>query len=444
MRKQTPNIKIRLPKALHEKMLADLRRRHPFAGERVGLLFTSSVLVDARNMLILCTDYVPVADQDYIEDDSVGARIGASAIRGAMQEIFDRKCGCFHVHLHGHKGRPSPSFTDKGSLPGVADSFANISGEQLNGYLILSEDSFYCSIRLKERVFYEPDLITVVGFPMKFWYRSQPPRTIESTFIRQSFLGEEAQHLFTNLTVGIVGYGGGGSHIGQQMAHIGFKNPVVFDADVIQDTNLNRLVGAWFKDIRRRLLKTAIAKRVFKSILPSVNFVAVNTRWQDNPQLLQQCDIVLGSVDSYSERQQLEAECRRYLIPLIDIGMDVHMAADSDPYMTGQVILSMPGGPCMWCYGFLTEKKLGIEAAKYGAVGGRPQVVWPNGVLASTAVGIMVELITGWTDRKDEHIYLAYDGNAGLVQPHIRRQFCGVHCGHYPFLHTGAPKFLQL
>jgi hypothetical protein len=53
----------------------------------------------------------------------------------------------------------------------------------------------------------------------------------------------------------------------------------------------------------------------------------------------------------------------------------------------------------MRCMGFLTDAKLAEEAARYWKGGARPQVVWPNGVLASTAIGLAVDIVTGWTHR---------------------------------------------
>ncbi|HWJ30353.1 MAG TPA: ThiF family adenylyltransferase, partial [Flavisolibacter sp.] len=159
---------------------------------------------------------------------------------------------------------------------------------------------------------------------------------------------------------------------------------------------------------------------------------------------LHSCDIVVGCVDSYAERQQLEAECRRYLIPYIDIGMDVYKVEEEAPAMSGQVMLTLPGSSCFWCYGFLTEEKLAKEAAKYGNVGGRPQVVWPNGILASTAVGILVDLITGWTNRNTSNIYLEYDGNLGTIKDHIRLRFCDKNCTHYPVAEAGPVRFATL
>jgi hypothetical protein len=444
-KKIKPYIIMRIPEILRIKMLEDLRRPHMHAGERVGFLFTQSKSLDEKTILVIATKYQPVADEDYIEDSSVGAKIGSNAIRTAMQTVRKTKSGCFHVHLHEHSGKPVPSGTDRKGLPGVVESLSNIAAGEAIGILILSQDNFFSAVQLNNHAGLLPaDLITVVGFPMEFHYNTVKRPRKTKVFDRQSFLGSNSQLLFENVRIGIVGYGGGGSHVGQQLAHIGVRHPYVFDEDFIEDSNLNRLVGGRWKDVLGKLAKISIAKRVIKSIFPSAKVTAVKNRWQDSPEILQQCDLVAGCVDTYAERQQLEAECRRYLIPYVDIGMDIYQSQEQAPSMSGQIMLSLPGMPCFWCYGFLTEEKLGNEAAKYGNAGGRPQVVWPNGVLASTAVGILVELITGWTRRKNARIYLEYDGNTGVIKDHVRVRFCDESCSHYSLDSAGPVRFISL
>ena len=77
----------------------------------------------------------------------------------------------------------------------------------------------------------------------------------------------------------------------------------------------------------------------------------------------------------------------------------------------GQVVLSHPDGPCFKCYEFITDEDLKAEAAKYGDVGIRPQVIWANGILASAAIGIGVEILSGWTKRQPTAFYNHFDGN---------------------------------
>jgi len=263
---------------------------------------------------------------------------------------------------------------------------------------------------------------------------------------RQSFLGPNSDHIIQSATVGVVGLGGGGSHVVQQLAHIGFQNYVIYDHDVIEDSNLNRLIGGTVADVKEKLLKIRIAERVIKGLQPTASVKAVPSRWQDDHLPLRTCDILFGCVDGFAERRELEIVARRYLIPLIDIGMDVQPTVEGQPpRIGGQVILSMPGDLCMACLGFLNEKTLAKEAARYGAVGSKPQVVWPNGVLASTAVGIAVDLLTDWTRSLRRSVYLSYDGNSHTMQPHVRLQFLkGATCSHFPLENVGDPVFKAL
>lgn len=67
---------------------------------------------------------------------------------------------------------------------------------------------------------------------------------MESVLDRQSFLGENSVQILTNATVAVVGLGGGGSHVAQQLAHLGFGNFILIDPDKIELPNLNRTVWA--------------------------------------------------------------------------------------------------------------------------------------------------------------------------------------------------------
>jgi hypothetical protein len=257
---------------------------------------------------------------------------------------------------------------------------------------------------------------------------------------RQSFLGPDSDRQIGSAKIGIVGLGGGGSHVAQQLAHVGFSDYALFDPDIVKRHNLNRLVGGTMADAGARRRKIAVAKRTILGLRPDATVEAQPRRWQENPGQLRECDIVFGCTDGFNERRELEAFTRRHLIPYIDIGLDVHQVGDEPPRMAGQVILSMPGHPCMWCMGFLSERAGEREAAAYGKAGVRPQVVWANGVLASTAVGIAVDLLTDWTKSLRSRCYLCYDANTGHVYPHKRLEFLsGCKCSHYPAGEVGSP-----
>ena len=150
-------------------------------------------------------------------------------------------------------------------------------------------------------------------------------------------------------------------------------------------------------------------------------------------------------VDGFDKRRQLESALRRYLISLIDIGKGVTVLPGCPPVISGQVILSMPGDLCMSCLGFLNERDLAGEAAKSCDAGDQPQVVWSNGVLASTAVGIALYLVTGWSQSSPRPIYLCCRGSAHTLTPHPRHGFVEPgQCSRFLLENCGDPRFKPL
>lgn len=262
----------------------------------------------------------------------------------------------------------------------------------------------------------------------------------DNRYNRQSFLGPDSQRWIEQCRVGIVGLGGGGSHIVQQLAHIGFLNYVLFDADIVSLSNLNRLIGALLADVDKTF-KIEVARRLILGLQPDANITARPSRWQEEAELLRSCDLVFGGIDSFSQRGELEVVTRRFLVPYIDVGMDVTTLPGQTPRISGQVILSCPGYPCMHCLDFLNEKTLAREAQRYGDAGSNPQVVWANGCLASTAVGMAMDLVTGWTGKPVEDFYLSFDGNALTMSRNHHLDYLPSACPHFPLADVGSPTF---
>jgi hypothetical protein len=252
----------------------------------------------------------------------------------------------------------------------------------------------------------------------------------KTPFVRQSFLGPNSQRVLKNTKVAIIGLGGGGCYVSQELAHAGIGNFELFDYDRFSLSNLNRSMGATYAEVKARRRKAAVYADRIAAINPRARIVLHQKDWKSCAESLRDCDVVFGCVDSYLGRSEIEATCRRYLIPYIDIGMDVY-ALDQGHCIGGQIVVSLPGEPCLRCIGFLTEARLAEEASNYGAAGGRPQVVWSNGVLASAAVGIGIQLITPWHSARVP-LFQEYDGNAHtLSASSVLGFYQGKKCTHF-------------
>jgi hypothetical protein len=136
-------VELRIPRDLYEEILADLRRKHPFASERVGFVFGKIGLVDEGSRVVLLHRYRPVKDEHYLNDPTVGAYIGPAAMAQAMTDVYDgipSREGIFHIHLHDGSGRADMSPTDRRELPPMIPGFRAVGTEAAHGIIILTRD----------------------------------------------------------------------------------------------------------------------------------------------------------------------------------------------------------------------------------------------------------------------------------------------------------------
>ncbi|MCP5537735.1 MAG: ThiF family adenylyltransferase [Akkermansiaceae bacterium] len=439
---------LKISDALLTQVLDDLDRPHDHAYERLGFL-SFKVISNGEQPLLLCHDYHIIPDEHYIEDMSCGARMSEEAIHAAMQRSIDSGSGQLWVHTHGRDYSTIPSPTDLEEGPKVARSISNISPGQLHGWAVLSERSLSGQILALDRTISPLQKMTVVGWPMTL-YKGRDALFYENhtsqddRYDRQSFLGNDAAGVIAGAKIGIIGLGGGGSHINQQLAHIGFQNTVLCDYDTITNTNLNRLVGGTKGCVEDELDKTIVAEVLYRGLQPDALIDSRPLRWEEKIEALNDCDVIIGCVDSFSARRDIEYFCRARMIPMIDIGMIVVNDLESPPRMHGQAAISIPGEICLHCLRVITEENLAEEAQDYGA-GPQPQVVWPNGVLASTAIGYLMHLVTGWSRHGAMPARMDYNGIEQTLKPSgLLSLLSGIKCPHYSQKDLGDPVIKPL
>ena len=266
--------------------------------------------------------------------------------------------------------------------------------------------------------------------------------TTTPEFSRQSFLGADSERIFANTRVAIVGLGGGGSHIAQQLAHLGVGHIALVDPQTIEASNLNRLVGATDADVKAETPKVNIARRLIKGIRPWIDVEVSQTSWQAADYLLRSAHVMFGCLDGFRQRMYLESAARSFMLPYIDIGMDVTRLSEDRYAVAGQMILTLPGGPCMRCLGFLKTEHLEREENEYGDAGINPQVVWTNGTLASLAVGAFVQLMTPWVPTSRGFQWLELDGDNQLVSRSRQPDYMASRpCNHFSNDELGDPFF---
>ena len=135
-------IRLKATSMLLDDVLDDLSRPHPFAHERVGFL-RAGLAVSESDCAILVHSYAPVADEDYLEDPSVGAMMGPNAISKAMAAAFEDHVSLLHVHSHGGRGIPRFSGIDLRENQKFVPDFFKVCPHRPHGAVVLS-DSYAC------------------------------------------------------------------------------------------------------------------------------------------------------------------------------------------------------------------------------------------------------------------------------------------------------------
>ena len=192
--------------------------------------------------------------------------------------------------------------------------------------------------------------------------------------------------------MGVVGSGGGAAHVLQQLAYLGVGGMTPVDADRVDITSLNRLIGA-LPPRRRTLLdrllgrgkgdvgrlKVEVMKQMINAIDPDIEITPFAEFFPTmaSVEALRHCDLIVACVDRLQVRDDLNRFCKRYLIPLIDVGIEITPDRDRPgavEAITGRVTKVMPAGPCLRCQGIIDDEKLAAErdGQPLGYTGRRP------------------------------------------------------------------------
>ncbi len=130
-------IRFKMTSALSAEIHDDLHRRHAFAHERVGFVGAELALHESH-CTVLAHSYEPVADEDYLDNPSVGAMMGPDAMHKAMAWAFEQGIALFHIHAHGGSGVPGFSGIDIRESDKFVPDFSKVRPERPHGAIVLS------------------------------------------------------------------------------------------------------------------------------------------------------------------------------------------------------------------------------------------------------------------------------------------------------------------
>ncbi len=255
------------------------------------------------------------------------------------------------------------------------------------------------------------------------------------------FFGKEGQARLRDTRVAVVGIGGVGTHVVQQLALLGVGDLLLIDDEELDETNRNRYIGVRHDDPIPGTPKVDIGQRIARWIDPEIRTrkVLASVASAEAIDALIEAQYIFGCLDSEGARLMLTELSAAYAVPYIDVASDI-LLGDRLHY-GGRVCVAWEGDGCLFCLdeldiaearvdlaGDLARKDrdaiYGVERSLLGTVG--PSVVSINGIVASYAV---TEFMLGITDIRPPHHLLVYRGDLGKVTvntdpPHADCYYC--------------------
>lgn len=424
---------------------------HPL--ETAGVLLATVVIVDSDQIRLLAREFHPVADTAYARREAYGLTIDSAGYVPALARA--EALGAMAIWTHTHPGTgssPQPSSHDEVVDVQLAETFRLRSGSNYYGALILSpaDHGFRFTGHLDQegQSVRQIDRIWSIGdrFDLITNMTGEQRESLEMFDRNIRAFGPAVQSTLSSLTVGIVGCGGTGSAVAEQLVRLGVRKFVLLDPDTLSRSNLTRVIGSVASDVGRRKVDVVADHMLAVAPESQCERVASMLTMGRAARRLLGCDLVFGCTDDNAGRLILSRLPTYLLIPVIDCG--VLLSSDGAEQLTGihaRVTTVVSEQACLLCRDRINvaraaaelmtpEERRRLENEGYAPGLGRiePAVVTFTTLVAATAVSELLERLIGYgpEPRPTEVLLRCHDReiSTNMASPRLRH-YCHPEAG---------------
>jgi len=366
---------------------------------------------------------VAIADEDYLLREPYRLSIGSRALaRIAKLARFENLSVIFaHSHPGGYCQFSEQDDGEEARL--IPFLQARLPG-RVHGTVVLTEDAIAGRLFQPDRL--AVDAILSIGSRIRV-LSAATPTPLPQFFDRQiRAFGKENQAVLRVLRVGVVGLGGTGSPVAEQLYRLGIGELILFDGDRLEESNLNRVYGAKLSDVGKHKVHIAKDRLDEIGLGTSVQAVAEHITWEESAKQLTSCDVVFGCTDKQIPRAILIQLALRYTIPVFDLGVLLDSLGGQLRGVHGRVTTLLPGEACLLCRERISAEGMRVEALsdtdrqsqiKDGYAPELPEpapaVIPFTSTVASLAVSELLHRVTGFmgADRQSTEVLVSFDQN---------------------------------
>jgi molybdopterin/thiamine biosynthesis adenylyltransferase len=424
---------------LRARLLSDLSREH------FAVLLGKTQKINGYT-IINVIDLLFPAQSDYNQQSVAFLRIRKDFIHKALAELTHRYDVDTIIDVHTHpfsQGSVSFSATDDGdeqtffrflkeTFEGIHYASIVFSQRKYSARVWTSSSGSIVAKKALLKTQTSPENIASTDFHeyTDEHYEKKALTGVEGFFHRSALaLGLDVMRtIMHDQVISIVGVGGLGSIVAEHLIHMGFHEIHLIDPDVLEMSNLNRVVGAYYEDAEQKRYKVDVVKRHLTKINPKARVLACKKDVHDKEteSVLALSDWMIVATDNHSSRLRTQELSVKYFVPLLSLGVNITVKGDKIEDMSGEVITARVGDYlCLSCLNRINPIKVASERhpdqairealVKRGYVTGmdikEPAVKTLNTFLATMAVEV---LVNQYTDARRHVPILVYENNGSM------------------------------
>jgi molybdopterin/thiamine biosynthesis adenylyltransferase len=276
------------------------------------------------------------------------------------------------------------------------------------------------------------DVIRIIGRRIRFVPYGGLFGEVDTSFHDRAVraFGPDLQPLLQNLTVGVVGAGGTGSSVIEQLIRLGVGHLIVADGQTLESSNVSRVYGSTIDDVG--ISKVMLIRRLARHVgfNTRVEIIKRPITFQSELKKFRDCDIIFGCTDDQWGRSLLSLLSIEYSLPVFDLGVKIDSNDGVIRSIPGRITTLMPGLPCLYCRNHITVdgvqaeqlQELAPEEAEQRRREGyipelpnaEPAVIAFTTATAALAIGEFLHRLTGFKgeDYKAGELLIRFDESA--------------------------------
>lgn len=431
---------------LPEKIATDLRAAVYEEVETAAVLLARPAHTPEGDVRLLAQAVRWVPSEGYYRREADRLDITPEGYVAALAEA--EATGCVAIWTHTHPG--------DGSSPRHSVHDDKVDDQLAGVFQIRSGSDYYASLvlaRSGEDMVFAGRIIAVTGrHPIdRMWtigdrWRLTPAYGTGFAALPPSLdrniraFGGAVQSALGDLTVAVVGCGGTGSAVVEQLTRLGVRTLILCDMDTLSDTNVTRVYGSTPRDVG--LPKVDVLAAHIRAINPdcSIRPLRGSVSTQAVARALTDADVIFGCTDDNNGRVTLSRLSVYYDVPLIDVGVLLDSASGALRGIFGRVTVMSHGSACLICRGRIDlaraqsegltpeeRRRRADEGYAPELPGTEPAVVAYTTMVAAFAVNELLDRLIGFgqSPLPTELIIRAHDHELSSNQAHPRpRHYC--------------------